>query len=88
MSARRTSPRGVQARHRAGARRGDLTHAEVAAGFDVSVEPVRRWYRQAAVYDGVVDGEATAEQNELAIMRRGARRLERALDAPERQAAC
>ncbi len=34
------------------ARRGDLTHAEIAADFDISVESVRRWMRQAGIDDG------------------------------------
>ena len=38
------------------ARRGDLSQAEVAADFDISVESVRRWMRQADIDDGVVDG--------------------------------
>ena len=58
------------------ARRGDLTHAEVAADFDISVESVRRWVRQADVDDGVVDGQTSSEQNELVQLRRKARRLE------------
>ena len=37
------------------ARRGDLSQAEVAADFDISVESVRRWVRQADIDDGVVD---------------------------------
>ena len=47
------------------ARRGDLSHAEVVADFDISVESVRRWVRQADVDDGVVDGQTSAEQNEV-----------------------
>ena len=47
------------------ARRGDLTHAEVAADFDISVESVRRWMRQADIDDGVGDTQTTAEQSEL-----------------------
>ena len=43
------------------ARRGDLSQAEVAADFDVSVESVRRWVRQADVDDGVVDGQTSSE---------------------------
>ena len=39
------------------ARRGDLTLPEVAADFDVSVESVRRWMRQADIDDGVKDGQ-------------------------------
>ena len=58
------------------ARRGDLTHAEVAADFDISVESVRRWGRQSDVDDGVIDGQSTSEQNELVVLRREKRRLE------------
>ena len=47
------------------ARRGDLTLAEVAADFDVSPESVRRWMRQADIDDGVKDGLATTEQEEV-----------------------
>ena len=42
------------------ARRGDLSIAEVAADFDISVEAVRRWMRQADIDDGVRDGLTTA----------------------------
>jgi transposase len=58
------------------ARRGDLSQTEVAADFDVSVESVRRWVRQADVDDGIVDGRTSAEQNELVQLRREKRRLE------------
>ena len=58
------------------ARRGDLTVNEVAADFDVSVESVRRWMRQADVDDGIKDGLTTVEQNELVQLRRRARQLE------------
>jgi transposase len=58
------------------ARRGDLSQAEVAADFDISVESVRRWARQADIDDGVVDGQTSAEQNELVQLRREKRRLE------------
>ena len=58
------------------ARRGDLTLGEVAADFDVSVESVRRWMRQADVDDGVKDGLTTAEQAEIVQLRRKTRRLE------------
>jgi len=57
-------------------RRGDLTVAEVAADFDVSIESVRRWMRQADIDDGVRDGLTTAEQNEVVQLRRAKRRLE------------
>jgi transposase len=58
------------------ARRGDLTIAEVAADFDVSVESVRRWMHQADIDDGVRDGTTTAEQAEVVRLRRANRRLE------------
>lgn len=58
------------------ARRGDLSIAEVAADFDISVESVRRWVHQADVDDGVKDGLTTAEQAEVVRMRREIRRLE------------
>lgn len=41
------------------ARRGDLTHAEVASDFDISVESVRRWVRQADVDDDIVQGQTS-----------------------------
>ena len=58
------------------ARRGDLTHAEIAADFDISVESVRRWVRQANVDDGITGGQTTAEQSEVVQLRREKRRLE------------
>ena len=58
------------------ARRGDLTIAEVAADFDISVESVRRWMHQADVDDGIKDGMTTAEQAEMVQLRRSIRRLE------------
>jgi len=58
------------------ARRGDLTLAEVAADFDVSVESVRRWMRQADIDDGIRGGLTTAEQSEVVQLRREKRRLE------------
>ena len=58
------------------ARGGDMTLLEVAADFDVSVESVRRWKRQAEIDDGIVDGRTTAEQSEIVQLRRDKRRLE------------
>jgi len=58
------------------ARRGDLTLNEVAVDFDVSVESVRRWMRQADIDDGIKDGQTSAEQSELVQLRREKRRLE------------
>jgi transposase-like protein len=58
------------------ARRGDLSQAEVAADFDISVEPVRRWVRQAEVGNGIVDVQTSDEQNELAQLRPEKRLLE------------
>lgn len=57
------------------ARRGDLTVNEVAVDFDVSVESVRRWMRQADIDDGIKDGLTTAEQAEVVQLRRDKRRL-------------
>jgi transposase len=48
----------------------------VAADFDVSLESVRRWKRQAERDDGMKDGLTTAEQSELVQLRRRTRRLE------------
>lgn len=58
------------------ARRGELTVAEVAADFDISVESVRRWVRQAEIDEGVRDGLTSAEQAEVVQLRRDKRRLE------------
>lgn len=58
------------------ARRGDLTVAEVAADFDISVESVRRWMRQADIDAGIKDGLTSAEQAEVVRLRRENRRLE------------
>src|SRR5579872_4497350 len=58
------------------ARRGDLTIAEVAADFGVSVESVKRWKHQADIDDGIKDGLTTAEQAEVVRLRRENRRLE------------
>ncbi len=58
------------------ARRGDLTRAEVAADFDISIESVTRWMRQADIDDGVKNGLTTAEQAETVRLRREVRRLE------------
>jgi transposase len=58
------------------ARRGHLSHAEVAADFHISVKSVRRWVRQADIDDGVVEGQTSAEQSELVQLRREKRRLE------------
>lgn len=58
------------------ARGGDLTHAEVASDFGISIESVRRWARQADTDDGVTGGKTTSEQNEPVALRREKRRLE------------
>ena len=59
------------------ARRGDLSIAEVAADFDISVQSVQRWKRQANIDDGSKDGLTSAEQAEIVQLRRG-RRMDRA----------
>jgi transposase len=69
------------------ARRGDLTHAEVAADFDISIESVRRWCRQADIDDGVTEGQTSAEQSELVQLRREKRRLEQENEVLRRAAA-
>jgi transposase len=51
------------------ARRGDLTKAEVAVDFGISIESVKRWCRQADIDDGVTDGLTTTEQSELVQLR-------------------
>ena len=69
-------PAGVKRDVVAVARRSDLTRAEVAADFDISIESVNRWIRQADIDDGVKNGLTTAEQAEIVQLRRKARRLE------------
>ncbi len=69
------------------ARRGDLTLAEVAADFDVSLESVRRWKRQAEIDDGVVEGLTSAEQAEVVQLRRDKRRLEQEVEILRRATA-
>lgn len=58
------------------ARRGQLTHAEIAADFDISVESIRRWVKQADIDDGISEGVTSSEQSELVQLRRDKRRLE------------
>ena len=58
------------------ARRGQLTHAEIAADFDISVESIRRWMKQADIDDGISEGLTSSEQSELVQLRRDKRRLE------------
>ncbi len=69
------------------ARRGDLSQAGVAADFDISVESVRRWVRQADIDDGVVDGQTSSEQRELVQLRRKLRRPEMENEVLRRAAA-
>ena len=69
------------------ARRGDLTYAEVASDFAISVESVRRWCRQADIDAGVVDGLTTAEQAEVVQLRRDKRRLEQEVEILRRATA-
>lgn len=69
------------------ARRGDMTMAEVAADFDISIESVRRWKRQAEIDDGVKDGLTSAEQSEIVRLRRDKRRLEQEVEILRRATA-
>jgi transposase len=58
------------------ARRGDLSLAEVAADFGISVESVKRWKRQVDIDEGMKDGLTSAEQADVVRLRRENRRLE------------
>ena len=69
------------------ARRGDLTVAEVAADFGVSVESVNRWKRQAEIDDGIVGGRTSSEQAEIVQLRRDKRRLEMEVEVLRRATA-
>ena len=69
------------------ARRGELTQAEIASDFGVSETTLRRWLKQADVDDGVVDGQTSAEQDELVQLRRRARRLQQENEILRRAAA-
>ena len=69
------------------ARRGDLTHAEIAADFDIAVESVRRWLRQADIDAGIKDGLTTTEQAEVVQLRRDKRRLEQEVEILRRATA-
>lgn len=69
------------------ARRGDLTIPEVAAGFGVSEESVRRWKRQADIDDGVSEGQTSTEKSEIVQLRREKRRLEMENETLRRAAA-
>ena len=69
------------------ARRGDLTRAEVVVDFDISIESVNRWMRQADIDDGIKDGLTTAEQQEVVRLRRENRRLEQENEILRRAAA-
>jgi transposase len=51
------------------------------------VESVRRWVRQAAIDDGVVEGQTSSEQSELVQLRRKLRRLEMENEVLRRAAA-
>ena len=44
--------------------------------FGTSEKSVRRWLKQAEIDDGVVDGHASSEQNELVQLRRDKRHSE------------
>ena len=70
------------------ARRGDLTLTEVAADFDVSVESVLRWMRQADIDHGIRGGLTTSEQSEVVQLRREKRRLEMENEILKRASAC
>ncbi|WP_408637024.1 transposase [Occultella aeris] len=58
------------------ARRGDLSPGEVATEFDISVESVGRWVRQADLDDGATGGQTSSRLNELIQLRLDKRRLD------------
>ena len=68
------------------ARRGDLSHAEVAADFDISVESVRRWVRQADIDDGHAPGVSTDEASRVRELEQEVRELRRANEVLKRAA--
>ena len=48
---------------------------------------LKRWLRQADIDDGLVDGQTSAERDELVELRRKNRRLEQENEIPRRAAA-
>ena len=60
------------------ARRGDMTLREVAADFDISLESVRRWKRQAEAQENGAragNGRLSLEHEELERLRKENKRL-------------
>lgn len=58
------------------ARRGDRSIGQVARDFDLTTTAVREWVKQAERDTGVrADGLTSDEKDELAALRREARRL-------------
>lgn len=55
----------------------DVTYAQVAEEMGCSPESVRRWVEQADIDDGHKEGLTSDEKDELAELRRQARRLEK-----------
>lgn len=56
---------------------GDVTYAQVAEEMGCSAESVRRWVAQADIDEGRKEGLTSDEKDELAELRRQARRLEK-----------
>jgi transposase len=56
-------------------KRGDRTIGQVAKDFDLTETAVREWVKQADIDAGDRPGVTTAEQQELAELRRENRRL-------------
>ncbi len=69
-------PARVQGRCGPGCPQGDLSIAEDAADFDISVESVKHRKRQADIDEGIKDGLTSAKQAEVIQLRRQNRRLE------------
>lgn len=51
------------------------TMTQIAHDFGVSVTTLKRWKNQADIDDGIVDGQTSAEQDELVQLRRDNRKL-------------
>jgi transposase len=69
------------------ARTSGLTHGQIAEDFGISEHSVQRWLKQANIDDGVIEGTTTAEQDELAALKRRNRVLEQEVEVLRRATA-
>lgn len=58
-------------------RGGRLTYEGIAHDFNISSSSLQRWLRQADIDNGVCEGLASTEQEEVVGLRRDSRRLRR-----------